>query len=83
MTDDDYHDFVANNKLNKPIAPKQTMVAQIFEGVSELAGSIEFGQSLFRFGALIKQLKFRSSKWGKRLPLPHHSYSNRIVNASN
>lgn len=58
MTDDDYHQFLSNNELNKPMAPKQSMVIEIFQGISELVGFMKFGQTLFRFGKLIKQNYF-------------------------
>ncbi|MCP4220875.1 MAG: hypothetical protein GY765_39975 [bacterium] len=58
MTDDDYHQFLSNNELNKPMAPKQSMVIQIYQGIAELVGFMKFGQTLFRFGKLIKQSYF-------------------------
>ena len=54
MGDDDYHQFLSDNDLNKPPKVEQAMVAQVLEGIAELAGVASLGTLVFKLGKLAK-----------------------------
>lgn len=61
MTDDNYKQFMSNQDMAKPAAPKQPTVSQIIEGISELAGFAQMGISVYKYAKLIKQKFFSES----------------------
>ncbi len=54
MDDDDYHQFLSDHDLNKPDPVNQILVAEILEGISELAGTMSLANSVLKLGKLAK-----------------------------
>jgi len=57
MNDDDFHQFLKENELNKPNMVKQPMVAEVMEGIAEISALVSLGETVLKIGQLAR-LKF-------------------------